>query len=138
MKTKLSVAGFIAALFSVIMIPAPAQAATFTFECADQVDYSYHCASIYGIAVWEYFGSAAGHVAWVQDVITNSLGNTTAVVIIDDQYGNRRTTITTYYKKDTATNLPSDLWPDHFISFPQKPSAGGKGYDMLSLGQVNP
>lgn len=27
---------------------------------------------------------------------------------------------------------------DHFISFPKMPNGGGQGWDMLSLGQVNP
>jgi hypothetical protein len=84
------------------------------------------------IAVWDYFGGPEGHVAFVQELITNSLGKTIGVVIVDDQWGNRRTTIANYYIRDTTTGVLSTEWPDHFIAFPKAPSGGGKGYDMLS------
>jgi len=210
MSTKSNIASFLLALSSLVLIQNPAQALTIKYDCADSVDYSYHCASMFGykgidpygysnfastrldgsyphnctsfaaymlyynnrfdsniaflgnasqwdnraylvtdavvgtthhvgdIAVWDYFGGTAGHVAFVYDLITNSVGNTIGVIVVDDQYGNRRTTITRYYKRDTITNIISTAYPDHFISFAKKPSGGGQGWDMLSLGQVNP
>ena len=210
MSTKSNIASLLLALSSLFLIQNPAQALTIKYDCADSVDYSYHCASMFGykgidpygysnvastrldgsyphnctsfaaymlydnnkfdeniallgnasewdnraylvtgasvstaphvgdIAVWDYFGGPAGHVAFVYDLITNSSGNTIGVVIVDDQYGNRRTTMTRYYKRDTVTNLISNYYPDHFISFPKNASGGGKGWDMLSVGKVAP
>jgi hypothetical protein len=88
------------------------------------------------IAVWDYFGGTAGHVAFVHELITNSQGKTIGVVIIDDQWGNRRTTIANYYLRDTTTGVLSTEWPDHFITFPKEPLGGGKGYDMMSQPEV--
>jgi len=196
------------ATFSILMSSLPAKAITKSFPCRDKVDWSYHCASVYGytgtdpygysnsssrredgtyphnctsfaaymlsmlnlydqdisylgdasqwdnnaykvegaivnktpkvgdIAVWDYFGGTAGHVAFVHELITNSQGKTIGVVIIDDQWGNRRTTIANYYLRDTTTGVLSTEWPDHFITFPKEPLGGGKGYDMMSQPEV--
>lgn len=77
------------------------------------------------IAVWEYFGTPAGHVAYVKELIKNSSGVTIGFISADDRYGARITTLTEIYKKDTVTGVLNEDWPDHFITFPKASSGGG-------------
>ena len=78
------------------------------------------------VAQWNF-----GHVAWVESVQTNSLGQITGIVITDDNFNLKITTRKTLHPG--ATNYLS--WPDNFITFPAY--GGGSGGPIAQLAPLN-
>ena len=77
------------------------------------------------IAVWDFYGGTAGHVAYVKDLIRNNSGAVIGIIAADDKYTERRTSLTEIYIRDTVSGVPNDGWQDHFITFPKASSGGG-------------